>query len=184
MQGGQMVLVLLYDSRVHPDPPLPAAGDSRAVLCRAGQAIPLTQDHKPARQDERERVERCGGQIVDHRGLRVQGVLAMTRALGDHALRPYVIADPEVTRVARCQGDQLLLLASDGLWDVMGCQVAVTLALRCLQSAYARGATRFAAARIAAKVLVRAALDKGTRDNITVVVVDLAPEDPEVPRGS
>jgi hypothetical protein len=71
------------------------------------------------------RVERCGGQIVDHRGLRVQGVLAMTRALGDHALRPYVIADPEVTRVARCQGDQLLLLASDGLWDVMGCQVGL-----------------------------------------------------------
>jgi hypothetical protein len=69
------------------------------------------------------RITRCGGQVVQHKGARVQGVLAMTRALGDHALRPYVVAEPEVTRVARSAGDQLLLLASDGLWDVMSCQV-------------------------------------------------------------
>jgi hypothetical protein len=54
-------------------------------------------------------------------------------------------------------------------------QAAVTLASRALQSAQQRGASRMAAARIAAKVLTRAALDGGSKDNITVMVVDLAP---------
>ncbi len=69
--------------------------------------------------------------MVQHKGARVQGVLAMTRALGDHALRPYVVAEPEVARVARREGDQLLLLASDGLWDVMSCQVGGRAAGAC-----------------------------------------------------
>jgi hypothetical protein len=70
-----------------------------------------------------DRIQRAGGQVINNRGARVQGVLAMSRAIGDHALRPYVVADPEVAWVARRPGDNLLLLASDGLWDVMSSQV-------------------------------------------------------------
>ncbi|KAK9868534.1 hypothetical protein WJX84_010422 [Apatococcus fuscideae] len=92
-------------------------GDSRAVLCRGGYACALTDDHKAAREDETARVEAAGGQILFWNGVRVMGVLAVSRAIGDHCLRPYVIADPEVTIVARRPEDELLLLASDGLWD-------------------------------------------------------------------
>jgi len=42
------------------------------------------------------RVEAAGGQILFWNGVRVMGVLAVSRAIGDHCLRPYVIAEPEV----------------------------------------------------------------------------------------
>lgn len=70
-----------------------------------------------------ERVEKAGGQVLNWNGHRVMGVLAMSRAIGDHCLRPYVIPDPEITVLNRHPDDELLLLASDGLWDVMTCQV-------------------------------------------------------------
>ncbi len=149
-------------------------GDSRAVLCRAGAALALSDDHKAAREDETARVEAAGGQILFWNGVRVMGLLAVSRAIGDHSLRPYVIAEPEVTAVARDPADELLVLASDGLWDVMGNQEACTLARRCLARARSRGSSRQNAARVAATVLTRAAVDRGSRDNVTVVVVDLA----------
>ena len=151
-------------------------GDSRAVLCRGGAALPLTDDHKAAREDETARVEAAGGQILFWNGVRVMGVLAVSRAIGDHCLRPFVIAQPEVTIIARRLDDELLLLASDGLWDVLSNAEAVALARRCLRRARQRGASRASAARIAATVLTRAAVDRGSRDNVTVVVVDLSPD--------
>ncbi|KAJ7545285.1 hypothetical protein O6H91_09G113800 [Diphasiastrum complanatum] len=57
-------------------------GDSRAVLSRNGQAIPLTVDHKPDREDEMARIEAAGGRVIFWDGPRVLGVLAMSRALG------------------------------------------------------------------------------------------------------
>jgi protein phosphatase 2C len=149
-------------------------GDSRAVLCRNGVAIPLTDDHKAAREDETARVEAAGGQILFWNGVRVMGVLAVSRAIGDHCLRPFVIARPEITILGRRPDDELMLLASDGLWDVLTNQEACSLAKRCLRRARQRGATRQSAARIAATVLTRAAVDRGSRDNVTVVVVDLS----------
>ena len=113
-------------------------GDSRAVLCRGGGALPLTDDHKAAREDETARVEAAGGQILFWNGVRVMGVLAVSRAIGDRGLRPFVIAAPEVTIVGRRHDDELLLLASDGLWDVLSNAEAVTLARRCLARARAR----------------------------------------------
>lgn len=149
-------------------------GDSRAVLLREGQALALTDDHKAAREDETARVEAAGGQILFWNGVRVMGLLAVSRAIGDHSLRPYVIAQPEVTIVNRCHGDELLVMASDGLWDVMSNQEACTLAKKCLTRAQQRGSSRQSAARVAATVLTRAAVDRGSRDNVTVVIVDLS----------
>nr|GLL40278.1 protein phosphatase 2C 37-like [Ipomoea trifida] len=57
-------------------------GDSRAVLCRNGVAIPLSVDHKPDRPDELNRIEEAGGRVIYWDGPRVLGVLAMSRAIG------------------------------------------------------------------------------------------------------
>jgi hypothetical protein len=58
-------------------------------------------------------VRAAGGRVVFKAGShRVMGLLAMSRALGDHLLRPYVIADPEVTCFQRSGDDELLLLAT------------------------------------------------------------------------
>lgn len=154
-------------------------GDSRAVLCRAGISFPLTDDHKASREDEKKRIQDLGGEVMWWNGERVMGVLAVSRSIGDQYLRPYVIAWPEVTILGRSEEDEMMLLASDGLWDVLSNQEACILAKRCLQRAQQRGASRQTAARVAAAVLTRAAVDKGSSDNVTVVVVDLSPEDPD-----
>lgn len=50
-----------------------------------------------------ERVEKAGGQVLYWNGHRVMGVLAMSRAIGDHGLRPYIIPEPEVRCMQGCE---------------------------------------------------------------------------------
>lgn len=161
-------------------------GDSRAVLSRAGRAVPLSFDHKPERPDEMQRVESLGGQVVFWNGYRVLGVLAMSRAIGDHCLRPFVIPDPEVRTVEVGADDDFLILASDGLWDALSNEDACNAAARALarwreESARcgqqrARGGqqrARKTGEQLAADVLVRLAIARGSADNVSAVVVDL-----------
>uniref|UniRef100_A0A7I4A9N2 protein-serine/threonine phosphatase n=1 Tax=Physcomitrium patens TaxID=3218 RepID=A0A7I4A9N2_PHYPA len=153
-------------------------GDSRAVLSRGGVAIPLSVDHKPEREDEMARVEAAGGRVIYWNGYRVLGVLAMSRAIGDRYLKPYVIPEPEVKCVKRTEDDEFLILASDGLWDVMPNEVACDVARRSLNSKRncqpkADGQDEETPAAQAAATLVKFALAKGSSDNISVVVVDL-----------
>ena len=149
----------------------------------------LSDDHKPNRPDERQRVEAAGGHVISWNGARVMGVLAMSRALGDRFLRPYVIADPEITFTRRAAQDEVLVLASDGLWDVVSNGEACAIAAAHLKRARAAERSGTAAAgggrgrdsedappdpaKVAAGSLVKLALARGSCDNISVVVVDL-----------
>lgn len=56
------------------------AGDSRAVLCRAGNAVPLSEDHKPSLQSESQRIQQAGGWIT------VQGRMCAASSLQPHLL--------------------------------------------------------------------------------------------------
>ncbi|KAE8735259.1 putative protein phosphatase 2C 6 [Hibiscus syriacus] len=105
-------------------------GDSRAVLCRGKEPMALSVDHKPNREDEYERIEAAGGKVIQWNGHRVFGVLAMSRSIGDRYLKPWIIPEPEVTFVPRVKEDECLILASDGLWDVMTNKEACDLARR------------------------------------------------------
>ncbi|KHN07593.1 Protein phosphatase 2C 37 [Glycine soja] len=109
-------------------------GDSRAVLCRNGVAIPLSSDHKPDRPDELLRVQSKGGRVIYWDGPRVLGVLAMSRAIGDNYLKPYVISEPEVMVTERTEEDECLILASDGLWDVVSNETACGVVRMCLKA--------------------------------------------------
>ncbi|XP_009110399.1 protein phosphatase 2C 7 isoform X1 [Brassica rapa] len=157
-------------------------GDSRAVLLRGKEAMPLSVDHKPDREDEYARIERAGGKVIQWQGARVSGVLAMSRSIGDQYLEPYVIPEPEVTFMPRAREDECLILASDGLWDVMSNQDACEFARRRILWWHKRnGALPLAergvgedqACQAAADYLSKLALQKGSRDNISVIVVDL-----------
>ncbi|EEF48049.1 protein phosphatase 2c, putative [Ricinus communis] len=157
-------------------------GDSRAVLCRGKVAMPLSVDHKPDREDEYARIEAAGGKIIQWNGSRVFGVLAMSRSIGDRYLKPWIIPDPEVMFVPRAKEDECLIIASDGLWDVMTNQEACDMARRRIllwHKRYGdtlsaeRGERADPAAQAAAECLSRFALQKGSKDNITVIVVDL-----------
>ncbi|KAK6156187.1 hypothetical protein DH2020_010435 [Rehmannia glutinosa] len=146
-------------------------GDSRAVLCRNGVAIPLSVDHKPDRPDELNRIEEAGGRVIFWDGPRVLGVLAMSRAIGDNYLKPYVISEPEVTITGRTLEDECLILASDGLWDVVSNQTACGVARMCLKSRSEESSDQ--ACSDASMLLTRLALARGSTDNVSVVVVDL-----------
>ncbi|WCJ36819.1 Protein phosphatase 2C family protein [Euphorbia peplus] len=151
-------------------------GDSRAVICRAGVAVPLSVDHKPERPDELERVEAAGGRIINWNGHRVLGVLATSRSIGDQYLKPFVISKPEVTVCKRAENDEFLILASDGLWDVVSNEVACQIGRRCLSGKMRRKSQVVPSesrAAEAAAVLVELAIARGSRDNISVIVVEL-----------
>lgn len=157
-------------------------GDSRAVLCRGKLAMPLSVDHKPNREDEYERIEAAGGKVIDWDGYRVSGVLGMSRSIGDRYLSPFVIPDPEMTFVPRSKEDECLILASDGLWDVMTNEEVCEVARRRILLWHKkngpslpqdRGEGIDPAAQDAADCLSRLALQRGSKDNISVIVVDL-----------
>lgn len=149
-------------------------GDSRVVLVRSNNTLPLTIDHTPMRKDERARVRRAGGEVFWSNGLRVMGSLSMTRAIGDHFLRHHgVISEPEVSTVRRCPRDELLILATDGLWNFVTGSDAVAAARRLLARAEAAGVARRAAVHAVPKALTQLALARGGTDNVTVMVVDL-----------
>ncbi|XP_059667203.1 probable protein phosphatase 2C 76 isoform X2 [Cornus florida] len=134
-------------------------GDSRTVISKAGKAIPLSEDHKPNRSDERKRIESAGGIVMWAGTWRVGGVLAMSRAFGNRMLKQYVVAEPEIQEQEIDEEFELLVLASDGLWDVVPNEDAVSLA----QSEEDPEA--------AARKLTETAFTRGSADNITCIVV-------------
>ncbi|MED6191951.1 hypothetical protein PIB30_005427 [Stylosanthes scabra] len=160
-------------------------GDSRAVLCRKGRAIPLSSDHKPDRPDELLRVQAAGGRVIYWDVPRVLGMLAMSRAIGDNYLKPYVISEPEVTVTERSDDDECLIIASDGLWDVVSNDTACGVVRMCLKAqkppsppgspsgseVAADGSDR--ACSDASILLTKLALARHSEDNVSVVVVDL-----------
>lgn len=157
-------------------------GDSRAVLCRGGKAIPLSDDHKPQRADEMTRIEAAGGKVICWNGYRVLGVLAMSRAIGDRYLKPSIIPDPDITFTERVKEDECLILASDGLWDVISNEEACDIARRRIahwhnknqvSSLKSSDQSMDPAAQAAANHLCKLAIQRGSSDNITILVVDL-----------
>ncbi|AJU66924.1 ABH_G0008600.mRNA.1.CDS.1 [Saccharomyces cerevisiae] len=133
-------------------------GDSRIVLFRNGNSIRLTYDHKASDTLEMQRVEQAGGLIMKSR---VNGMLAVTRSLGDKFFDSLVVGSPFTTSVEITSEDKFLILACDGLWDVIDDQDACELIKDITEP------------NEAAKVLVRYALENGTTDNVTVMVVFL-----------
>ncbi|AMD21271.1 HEL009Wp [Eremothecium sinecaudum] len=131
-------------------------GDTRIVLFRNGRSVRLTYDHKASDMIEMQRVERAGGLIMKSR---VNGMLAVTRSLGDKFFDTLVVGNPFTTSVEITTSDQFLIIACDGLWDVIDDQAA------CEKIMHIKDANE------AAKTLVRYALENGTTDNVTVMVV-------------
>lgn len=88
-------------------------GDARIVLCRNGKALRLSYDHKGSDENEGKRISNAGGLILNNR---VNGVLAVTRALGDSYMKELVTGHPYTTEtVIQPDMDEFLILACDGV---------------------------------------------------------------------
>jgi protein phosphatase len=109
-----------------------SVGDSRAVICRAGKAIPLSFDHKPENEAEKARIVAAGGFVENNR---TNGELAMSRALGDYRYKKdaklgqdkqLVIPNPDIISEPRdLENDEFLVVACDGVWDCFENQALV-----------------------------------------------------------
>ncbi|KAJ1436016.1 Serine/threonine-protein kinase, active site [Sesbania bispinosa] len=141
-------------------------GDCRAILCRAGNPIALSKDHVASSLQERERVTRHGGHVhwqVDTWRVGLPA-LQVTRSIGDDDLKPAVTAEPEITETTLCEEDEFLVMASDGLWDVISSMEVINIIKDTVKEA-----------GMCSKRLATEAVERGSKDNITVIVVFLRP---------
>ncbi|KAK0174817.1 hypothetical protein PV327_010544 [Microctonus hyperodae] len=103
------------------------AGDSRCVLCRDGEALELSLDHKPEDEPEMKRIVKAGGKVtIDGR---VNGGLNLSRALGDHAYKQNAELPPQDQMISALpdvrhitidpKRDEFMVLACDGIWNFM-----------------------------------------------------------------
>lgn len=161
-------------------------GDSKIVLGRdngAGGVVGkyLTTDHKPDMPEERRRIEKSGGSLAYLHGGKpfIRGgdfterqgrgdrpmQLNYSRAFGGKDLKPFgLLATPDVFQMQLTKADKLLLVASDGVWDVCNAETAVR-----------RAWESFRLRRDPAIDLVDFALEqhdlKGSVDNVTVICI-------------
>lgn len=116
--------------------------------------------------------------------------LVLFYGTGDKYLKPVVTSEPELTVTRREPEDECLILASDGLWDVLSNELACKVAWECLREGTPaaadctldskprrddEGAEALYPSRsaLAAALLTRLALGRKSYDNISVIVVDL-----------
>ncbi|TMW60527.1 hypothetical protein Poli38472_000569 [Pythium oligandrum] len=159
-------------------------GDSRAVLCRNGLAVPLTRDHTPDQPDEMKRILKHGGAVAQFEGVArvyspgalqkstepsVKKRLAMSRSFGDRPLKipqECVTCEPEISHVNVTEDDWFLVIATDGVWNALSNQEAVDIALQ-----------HFDDPKTAARAILGEAYREGSLDNITATVVQFAWQD-------
>ena len=165
-------------------------GDSRAILSSMKQdsgefaAIQLTKDHVASDPEEKQKVISRGGFVSTTGGIdRVNGTLAITRSIGDANLAPLLSRIPLVVSMTRAEirgqcGNYRLpcfvVLASDGLWDVMTNQEAVDMVVQVMESYDSKDWVSWnngGAFQEAAEVLAVEAYVRGSTDNIGVCVV-------------
>jgi serine/threonine protein phosphatase PrpC len=162
------------------------AGDSRTVLCRNNIARAMSEDHKPSREDEAARIKAAGGFVINKR---VMGELAVSRAFGDaefkkgiseilgeenvgrgeenpdHDLtQPLVVAEPEIQCVDLDEKDDFLILACDGLFDVMTNQAVCDMV-------FSEMGKHGDAQRTVDALSHNAIENLGSRDNVSILLV-------------
>lgn len=143
-------------------------GDSRAVLYDGTSPKFVTEDHKPSHPKERQRIIDAGGCATQ----RINGTLAVSRALGDFEFKKdqqrgpceqLVSPEPEVTVIERHPHDEFLILACDGIWDVMNNEDLCEFVRYKLK-------VEPSLENICSSVL-DVCLHKGSRDNMSIIIV-------------
>ena len=162
--GSTASVVYVQDGYAH----FAHVGDSRAILLNShGEDVFATRDHKPDRWDEKERISLAGGKIAyASRISRING-LAISRSIGDHKRKEekpdLIIAEPEYTKIELLVEDSdFILIASDGFWDVID--------NRDIKSFFAQKTEKNPSV---AQLLVQGAIDKNSKDDITVMIIPL-----------
>lgn len=157
-------------------------GDSRAIVIRSdGIVIPLSRDHKPGDPREVKRINDLGGSVTYRDRWRVQGTLAVSRGIGDAALKPYITSEPDIFEHEIDKNDLFLVIASDGIWDVLSNNDVADIVTKhsCISS---NGTPKTFAPNFkwAARQLCKQAIKLHSKDNLSAIVVDLTTKSYEI----
>ena len=134
-------------------------GDSSCCLVSSKKAEFISIDDKITNKKEVKRILKCGGKIVDER---LDGILAVTRGLGDFDLKKKgLICEPHIIKRLIDLSLKYCVIASDGVWDVLKPNDVYKIS------------HQLSDPEKIAKKLVEDALEKGSEDNISCVVVEL-----------
>jgi len=137
--------------------PAPRGAHAKTDDAGALEAVALSYPHVATDAGEKARITRAGGQVCMGR---VNGSLAVTRALGDHSFkRSGVTALPFQKKIQLGAEHKFLVIGCDGVWDVLQHQEAVQLV------AGMKDPTAMA------RRIVDAAIERGSTDNVSAMVL-------------
>lgn len=141
------------------------AGDSLALIgYKNGTSEFFSMEHKVGLPSEIERIEEEGGKITYDDGCaRINQTVNVARGIGDHFIKKYFICNPHIrsiTQKTKLEEVNYILLASDGVWDVMRCNEINSIAHT------SKTCEQFA------KEIVETAKALGSMDNLTATVID------------
>jgi len=149
------------------------AGDSRCILCRDGKALPMSIDHKPESITEAERIDDAGCFIWNGR---INGYIAVSRAIGDRTFKlndalgldkQAVSSLPELKEIHLiAEKDKFFVLGCDGLWDVMSNSDVIGF----VHDYISKFKDDLDVNQLCKKLGERA-IEKGSLDNVTIVIV-------------
>lgn len=138
-------------------------GDSRSIIIENNKLIHQTDDHKP--NFENERIIKNGGNvIIDAYGVpRLNGTLAISRSFGDFYLFPALSWKPDIytIKLSKNSNDKYVILASDGIWDVIQHNEIINELSKTKNIKYA------------INNLIKLAKLKGSTDNITLIILKI-----------
>uniref|UniRef100_A0A6I8RXF2 Protein phosphatase 1G n=1 Tax=Xenopus tropicalis TaxID=8364 RepID=A0A6I8RXF2_XENTR len=165
------------------------AGDSRCVVSEGGKALDMSYDHKPEDELELARIKNAGGKVTMDG--RVNGGLNLSRAIGDHFYKrnknlppeeQMISALPDIKVVTLSEEHEFMVLACDGIWNVMSSQEVVDFVHEKIESQLQKGET------LSLTSIVEELLDQclapdtsgdGTGcDNMTCIIIDFRPHCP------
>ncbi len=161
-QGTTATMAMILDNKLW----TANVGDARTVLDNNGNPVQLTEDAKPSDEKYKRNIEKRGGQVIPVLGvMRVNGDLAVARAIGDHRLKGAISARPKITvkPLSEIQPESHLILCCDGIYDVARTRDIVS----------AVHANRFSSAGTLAKNIVYSAFNSGSTDNLSSLVVKI-----------
>ena len=134
-------------------------GDSRCILIKQNEWKRLSCDDRASEQNEYNRIVKEGGIVMDGR---VNGQLMLSRAFGDWELKGYGVSnEPHVTKVEIKDEDLFIVMASDGVWDVLDESEVYKMSLLAIKS------------NDLCKNIMKTSIEKGSIDNISCFVIQL-----------
>ena len=134
-------------------------GDTRSILISKNDYKRLSYDHRANDDKEYKRIINDGGIVF---GGRIYGTLMLGRAFGDWELKAYgVSSEPHITKINISDNDKYVILATDGVWDVLEEMEVYDLS------------KKYDNSKDLCNKIINNSIEKGSNDNISCFVICL-----------